>query len=349
MKITTTLIALILALNAGAQTNKPTFIKGTMDIRFNTRTVAEPTKGVTDLYTLNLNVSDSALFKGTIAFTPYLASFLGAVQSASLNYNIECDVVNPANPSQTKNVGRLYGIVPITPEGVYKFGDGSLRVGVYASGRSQEFESKFTGTAAGKPLVRSEGFLDKLKREAMNISKTVNGKTVTLIVKKYDKMTFTGHVMGQGPVPIYGEATVSGEMVYDYARLAWYFNNLKMSYAQDGQSKVDTLTGSIRWVESPQRKSNGEGEYQFDVRVNEPPPSESSAFSAATDESAFFQTDDTVAGLSGTMKYRDTMKGETVTASVVAVDLKGSKLSRQQTMNLAKLIMISSIIPINAE
>lgn len=345
-----TLIALLsLAITATAQTNlKPTFVKGTMDIRYNTRTAAEPTKGVTDIYALDLNVSDSAKFKGTIAFTPYLASFLGAAQPASLNYNIECDVVNPANPAQTKNAGRLYGIVPITPEGVYEFGKGSLRVGVHATGRVQEFESKFTGAAAGRPLVKKAGWLDQLK-SSMNISKTVGGKTVTIIVKKYDKMLFTQHVLGDGPVPVYGTTTVNGEMIYDYARLAWYFNNVTITYKSGDQAKIDTITGSIRWVESPNRKADGMGEYQFDVRVNEPPPSEASAFPAATDEAAFFATDDTVAGITGTMKYRDTMRGETVTASAVAVDLKGNRLAKQQTMNLTKLILLSSVVPLNAE
>lgn len=352
-KIQIALLALM-ALQATAETNKSTFIKGDMDIRFNTRQLKDgkPTKGVVDNYRLNLNVSDSALFKGNIAFTPYISGTFGTfgvAQAASLNYLIECDVVNPANPSQTKNVGRLYGVVPIDANGTYWFNDGTLRIGVYTTGRAQGFESKFTGVAAGRPLVKSTGFFDSLKKEAMNISKQIKGKTVTIIVKKYDKMTFTSHVLGAGPVQVYPESTVNGEMVYDYARLAWYFNNVTVSYLVDGRQLTDKLGGNIRWVESPQRKSNGEGEYQFDVRVNDPPPNESTVFAGASDESAFFQTDDSVAALTGAMKYKDMMSGDTVTGSVVAINLQGNKLTRQQTMNLAKLILLSCIVPLNSE
>lgn len=349
------LLALAAALQLSAQTNKPSFIKGAMEIKFNTRVKKDasgiPAKGVTDDYRVDLNVSDSAVFKGSIAFTPHIeGGILGGAQPAALNYAVECDVVNPANPAQTRNVGRLYGVVPIEGNGLYKFNDGSLKIAVHAMNRAQGFESKFKGTAAGRPLVRQEGWLDRLKKEAMNITKTVNGKAVRLVVSKYDKMTYTGHTLGAGPVQVYGEAIVNGEMIYDYGRTAWYFNNVTISYSgSEGTTLMDKLTGNIRWVESPQRKSNGEGEYQFDVRVNEPPPNESAAFAGPSDESAFFQVDDSVSALTGTMKYKDVMSGEIVTGSSVQVDLRGGRLTRQQTMNLAKLILLSAIVPLNAE
>lgn len=343
-----TIVFIALAMQATAQTNKPNFIKGAMEIKFNARTQKDKV-GVSDNYRIDLNVSDSAVFKGNITFTPYIAGTFSVTQPASLNYLVECDVVNPANPSQTKNVGRIYGLVPIDPNGTYKFNEGNLKIGVYAIGRAQGFESKFTGLAAGRPLINQQGFLEKLKKEAMNITRSVNGKTVSLVVSKYDKMRYSGHTLGAGPVQVYPESVVNGEMIYDYARLAWYFNNVTIAYLVDGRTLTDKLTGNIRWIESPQRKTNGEGEYQFDVRVNEPPPSESAVFAGASDEAAFFQTDESIAALTGTMKYKDTMAGETVSASAVTIDLKAAKLTRQQTMNLAKLILLSAIVPLNAE
>lgn len=104
----------------------------------------------------------------------------------------------------------------------------------------------------------------------------------------------------------------------------------------------DKLTGSIRWVEKA-------GTYEFDIRVNEPPPNESAAFNASADENSFFETDNSIPSLSGIMKYVDNKSGDVVTGSKVTVNLVGNKLSKNQVMNLFKLIMLSSIAPINAE
>ena len=38
-----------------------------------------------------------------------------------------------------------------------------------------------------------------------------------------------------------------------------------------------------------------------------------------------------------------------VRASVVTVDLKGNQLSQQQVMYLGKLLMMSAVVPMNAE
>jgi hypothetical protein len=138
-------------------------------------------------------------------------------------------------------------------------------------------------------------------------------------------------------------------MIYDYGRTAWYFDNVTVTYVIDGRQYQDKLTGNIRWIESPSRASNGEGEYQFDVRVNEPAQSEASVFTGPADEAAFFATDDAIPALTGVMKYKDTLVGDTVTASAVTVDLKGNKLSKQQTMYLAKLLLMTCVIPLNSD
>jgi hypothetical protein len=349
----TTVLILMAAMACLADTNKPTFVRGSMEIRYSSRTDqvdGKPKPGATDKYTLNVNISDSAVFRGSITYTPLIAGLLDRItQPASLSYNVDCDVVNPANPSQTKNVGRLYGLVPIEASGVYKYTAGSLKVSVYPIGRAQGFDSKFTGLASGKPLLKTVSLIDKVKKEALSVTKQIQGRTVAIAVKKYDKMAFQHHTIGAGPVQYYPEATVNGTMIYDYDRYAWYFQGVQIAYVVDGAQRVDKLTGSIRWIESPHRRANGEGEYQFDVRVNEPPPSESNVFAGATDEAAFFQTDDSIAALTGTMKYKDSLLGEAVTSSQVKFDLNGNKLSRMQTMNLAKLVLFSCTVPMNAE
>lgn len=330
-----------------------TFIKGELGIKFNTRTSTEsdgaPKEGSTDKYTLSVNVSNSVLFRGTIVHTPYIHKVVSSSQLAKLEYTVECDVVNPKNPSQTRNVGRLFGIVPVDEKNAYRFADGSLKIAVFPVGTAKGFESSFKGVALGKPPSSSEGFLSKLKKEALSVSKTVNGKNVAISVTKYDKMEYQTHVLAAGPVQIYPEVIINGSLIYDYGRTAWYFENVTATYVVDGRQYQDKLTGNIRWIESPNRAANGEGEYQFDVRVNEPAQAEASVFTGPADEAAFFATDDSIPALTGTMKYKDTLLGQTVASSAVTVDLKGNKLTKQQAMYLAKLLFITNIVPLNAE
>lgn len=335
-------IALVTAVAVSAQTTN-IFIKGSLDIQFGTRNQTS----AADRYTLSINVCDSALFHGTVLAKPFVPGTLSD-QNGSLTYKVACDVVNPKNPSQTKNVGTLSGVVPVDSKNIYRFADGNLKISILSVGTAKEFNSKFGGLALGKP-PQTSGMLAKIKQEAINLTKNVNGKTVGITVTKYDKMEFQNHVMAAGPVQIYPEVTLNGAMLYDYARNVWYFQNVIAVYSMDGRQLADRLSGNIRWIESPNRKSNGEGQYEFDIRLNEPPPSESAVFSAAQDESAFFETDNSISSLNGTMKYKDTISGDSVVASVVQIDLTGNKLTKQQAMYLCKMLMLSTIVPMNAE
>jgi len=353
-KLTALLItAVMVAFTASAQTNAPLFIKGGMNIAYNSRQSATPVKGVQDVYTLNVNVANSALFHGTIADTPQIIDgwvSKSVSQKRSIKYDIACDVVNPKNPAQTKNVGRMYGSVPIASDGTYNYDSGNLTVDILPIGNAGGFSSKFSGIALGKPMGRPANWMDTLQRQTVNITRSVNGKTMTVALKKYDKMEFRQHVIGAGPVAIYQSVTVNGEMLYDYDKNCWFFNNVTVQYADAGVVKIDRLTGTIRWVESPQRKQNGEGEYQFDIRVNEPPASAESAFTTkATDESAFFETDTTVPAVAGTFKYKDTMRGDTTMASTVTIDLTGANITKQQLMVVGKVVIFSCVVPMNAD
>ena len=345
-------MATLACFSVTAQTNNSPFIKGTIDIKYNSR-LSAPTKGVKDIYTLNINVANSALFKGTISDLPQIIEGYiskAVTQPRGLNYDISCDVVNPKNPTQTKNVGRLYGNVPIASDGSYLYDRGSLTVDILPMGNAGGFSSKFQGVTIGKPLARPANWMETLQRPLVNITRTVNGKTTTVALKKYDKMEFRNHILGAGPVAIYQPATVSGEMLYDYDKNCWFFNNITVQYADNNLLKADRLTGTIRWVESPQRKQNGEGEYQFDVRVNEPPVSVAAAFDTkASDESSFFEVDTSVPALVGSMKYKDTLKGDSTVSSQVTVDLIGNNLSKQQVMFLTKIILFSCVVPMNGD
>lgn len=343
-KLLFSLIAFAMVSISMAQTNPPTFIKGTLDIRFGTRTKSAPT----DKYTINVNVCNSALFRGTVDAKPFVKGYVSD-DKGSLTYDIGCDVVNPKNPSQTRNVGKLFGTVPVDGNNVYRFTDGNLRISVLGMGTAKGFDSKFNGLALGKPPVNNSVFAS-LKQQAISLTKTTsNGKTVGITVTKYDKMEFQNHVLAAGPVQVYPEVNVNGTMLYDYARSAWYLQNVTAVYAVDGRQLADKLTGNIRWVESPTRKTTGEGQYEFDIRLNEPVGGEAAVFAGAQDESSFFEVDNSVSSLIGTMKYKDSMSGDSVVASNVVIDLIGNKLTKQQAMYLCKLIVMSTIVPLNAE
>lgn len=345
-KLLTLISVALLVTQAYAQT-KPVFIKGDMNIKFLSR--QNPGKeGVADKYTMRINVSDSTLFSGTIDHLPYIPGTFND-QYGSLTYAVDCDVINPNNTAQTKNVGKIFGVVPVDKNNVYRFADGNLQVNIFGLGAAKGFDSKFNGLALGKPPAKSAGFFAKIKQEAINITKQVNGQTVALSVTKYDKMEFQNHILASGPVAIYPETSVSGTMLFDYGRNAWYFQRVSVTYPVDGRQMIDTLSGNIRWVEAPNRKVTGEGFYEFDIRVNEPQQSESAIFAAATDEAAFFATDDVIPALTGTMKYKDTIRNGSVVESVVTINLTGNKLNKIQAMYLAKLLFLSSAVPLNAE
>lgn len=325
-----------------AITAKPLAITGGMTISFPTRT--NKSTGVVDTYALEVNVANSALFRGTVTQRPFMKQMIGANQSGQLTYAIDTDVVNPANPAQTVNVGRLFGTVLVDERNVYRFDDGFLKLNVNPRGKAAGFESRFTGLALGKPPAASG--IAKIKQDTLRL---VSGKGGAVTLKNYDIMRFQNLVLAAGPVQIYPEVTMAGDMPYDYDRSIWYFKNVTVNYGVNGQRMFDTLTGTIRWIEDAARKTNGLGHYDFDVRVNEPPPSESAVFGGTNDESSFFSQDDSIPTLTGTISYKDTMNGDTVTGSIVVIDLRGNKLTKQQMMYLAKLIFLTILVPFNAE
>lgn len=340
-------LTLACAIGASAATNTPPIaIKGNIDIKYNTRT--QPgVKGVKDIYTLNVNVGGGSLFQGTITDTPQIIEgYISkeVTQKRSLNYDVNCDLINPKNPSQTKNVGRLFGRVGIDSDGTYRYDTGNLTVDILPIGQGQQLSSRFGGTALGKPLSRPSNWMETLKCSTVNITRNINGKTTTIALKKYDKMDFRQHVIGAGPLIAYQPVTVNGEMLYDYDKSCWFFNNITMQYADNGVVKIDRIAGTIRW----DKKTS---EYAFDVRVNEPPPSNNNAFetSATTDESAFFETDSSIPALTGTMKYKDTTKGDVTLASLVNIDLTGNNINKQQVMALTKMIIFSAVVPMNSD
>ncbi len=343
------LASIILLTSLGvAQTPESFPITGTLSIKYNTRTQVDgskPKASVVDTYTLDVNAANSARFKGNITYLPYISNTFGSDQQGRVTYDMDLDVINPKNVAQVRNVGKMFGAVPVDKQNIYHFSEGAgVKIAVLPIGQAKGFESRFSGLALAKPPA-SSGW-SKIKQDAV---KLVSSKGGSITLTKYDKMEFQSHVIPAGPVQIYPETAVTGVMFYDYGRSAWHFNNVNFIYGLDGKRMNDTISGSIRWVEDPQRKINGQGQYEFDIRVNEPPPSENAIFSAVADEAAFFASNDNIPALTGTLKYKDSMAGGTVVASQVLVDLKGTSLTKLQVMYLCKLLFLTAVVPLNAE
>ena len=338
----TKLFAIILAgfvsISAFAQTPvpPPTFVKGSINIQFESRQKPDVEK-ITDKYNFNLNVSNSVLFKGLIEYRPFIKSTFSANQNAQLTYDIDADIINPKNPTQTRNVGKVLGVVPISENNVYDFAGGNAKINVFGAGNARGFESKFSGQALGKPPAKS-GFA-AIQQEAIRL---VNSKGGSVTLAKYDKLEFVSVLIPAGPSGNYPDTVISGNFLYEYEKGSWYLHNITISYTLDNKRIQDTLTGNIRWKN---------GQYDFDIRVNEALPSEAAVFApaVAADESAFFAEDTESQGVTGTVKYKDTKAGNRVIASVVDVDLKGNRISKQQIMAITKLVFFVAVVPFNAE
>lgn len=334
-------------------------INGSMAIDFkshkDTDDSGKPVAGVKDTYTLDVTVAETLQFGGKIEYLPPIFNSLGlSKQDSQVYYNLDLGIKNPANlTAPPMNIGRFVGAVPVDRKGVYQYDRGTARIAVDAHGQSAGFESKFQGTAAGKPPVTGS-ITEKVQQQALQLKRQVGGKQVAIAVTKYDKMQWDA-TLPAGPVRMYPEAHISGEMLFDYERTAWYFNGVQITYQVGGKTVSDKLTGNIKWVKSPNYKSTGEGEYQFDVRVNEPEQgaqaTEAAAFAPA-DEAAFFASDTAIPSLQGRMKYKDSLINgdeDNVSASKVEIALTGNKLSKMQVVNLAKVFVFGDIVPMNSD
>lgn len=342
---------------------KDDIIAGTMQIEFKTRTILDtsgnlkegsPAENIADIYKLDLFVADTTEYVGEIQRFPKLYSkiFGKNKQDAKLFYNVQLNVLNPKDLKQKKTVGKWVGTVPVDPTtGAYDLSGGgaqesALRVDVDAVGKAQAFKDKFGGKLIGKS-EKKEGLSSSIYK------RVVGNKTVEVKVTKSDPMSFQGVQLAKGPAEIYPKATVNGKLDYDYETGNYYADNIKINYSLDGKDIEDTITGTIKWVEDPDRASNGKGYYDFNLRFNEEKnkvaSTEGNAFEAMSDEDAFFAVDTTVPSLTGKIEYVDTfIDGTTPASSKVTYHLNANKLTKQQAVNFFKLWLVA-VGPTNDE
>ena len=346
---------------------KDDVIAGTMNIDFKTRTNLDTSGDLkegsaaintADTYKLALIVADTTEFAGEIQRYPRLASsILGRTkQEAKLYYDIALSVLNPRDLKQKKTVGKWVGTVPMNPQtGAYDLSGGGsqespLRVSVDAVGRAAAFNDSFGGRMIGK-ATKKEGLGSSIYK------RVVGNKTVEVKVTKSDPMSFQGIQLAKGPAEIYPKTTVNGKLDYDYETGNYYADNISFKYALDGKDVEDVVSGTIKWVEDPDRATNGKGYYEFNLRFNEaknkPASTEGNAFEAMSDEDAFFAVDNSIPALTGRIEYVDTFVpggGEepVPSSSKVTYKLNANKLTKQQVVNFFKLWLIA-VGPTNDE
>jgi len=161
-------------------------------------------------------------------------------------------------------------------------------------------------------------------------------------------------VLAKGPAETYPRTVVNGRLDYDYETGNYFADNIRMRYSLDGQDYEDIITGTIKWVEDPDRESNGKGYYDFNLRFNEEKnkstTGESAAFEELSGEDAFFAVDNSIPCLTGRVSYVDVIPAgsELPTSSKVTYNLNANKLTKQQVMNFFKLWLVA-VGPTNDE
>ncbi len=330
-------------------------IAGTMDIDFGTRTNLDTSGdlkpgsaavGAKDEYKFTLSVATTTEYSGSISRQPNLftKTLARRKQDALLSYSIDLAVLNPRDLKQKRVVGKWVGTVPIdTATGAFDLAGGRakespLRIAVDAVGRAPSFQDYFAGRLVGKAEKK-----DNLAQ--YTFKRVVGNKTVQMVVKKSDPMRFENIKLAKGPAESYPACSVTGRLDYDYETGNWFTDGIRFAYSVDGRDYEDIVTGSIKWVEDPDRETNGKGYYEFNLRFNEEKfaksSSESEAFEKMSDEDAFFAVDDSIPCLTGRITYVDTMgENDLPTASKVTYALNANKLTKQQVVNFAKLWLL---------
>lgn len=351
--------------NYTAPANMTDAITGTMTITFGTRTNRDtngvPNLGAIDTYATDMVVLNSFVLRGDVTRQPWLTGEVigGTRQQGFLDYNLATFLRNPADPTQTVTLGGWVGALQLDGAGKYLLaippsGSGRLRITADARGNIPGFVSNFDGEIQGR-RPRQGGLLGMANRATEAVTRTYTrvmegGQQAQITVAGADPMGFNNVTMAAGPLQVYPSTVVNGSMDYDPETGNWYVE-ITASYTSEGIAFNDRYSGTIRWIEDPNREANGLGYYELNVRINEQAAGEAAVFAptaAMTMEEAFFATVTTVPGFTGRVSYQDTFVADTVSRSVVTYDIDANQASRIQIMNFAKLLFLI-IGPFNDE
>ncbi len=321
------------------------FIKGSLAINWGTRLPQNrdgdyPKIDVTDNFAYDVTVG-STFYKGVVQCRPYIFSkHLGRVlQVGDCKYDVNVGVINPANPTQTKTVGKIVGNYAIDQNGQVNLADTPVRMEVQTIGQAKGFISKYTGMFNGKP-AKAETTISKLRAEAVKKSATVTRmigeKSISVKLENVDPVTFQNTGLPSGPSGNYPETTVNGQLIYSYETDNW-FPQLTLN---QGDVK-DVLGGGIKYVE----ESKGVARYELNVILNEGKgglASEASAFADAKGEDAFFAADPSQSLINGTIGFRTTVGGanDLPAKTDIAFNIGLQKVTAQQAQSFWKMLLL---------
>lgn len=310
-----------------------------------------------DQYAIDLNVADYVSFDGSASRVP----------GRSIEYNVRLMAHNPGNPAQSRHVGQFKGVVAIDSEGKYLLRGNDrmqidpsqrLMISMLVTPRGMAQDNPFDGLIQGK-APKASGLLARLRQTVEQVkqyTREIGGRTVTVSVENPDIMEFRNLKLGAGPWPELTEVTVNGNLDYDYASGNWLTQGITMSYAQDGATVEDRITGTIRWVDDEGSVTVGgeshpyTGYYEFNLRYNEDQfnVDAQDAFFGQDDseEDVFFGQDNRVPGLIGNVYFNDSNfvgegDEETATRSEVSYAIEANQLSPVQLVNFTKLWLLA--------
>lgn len=299
-------------------------------------------ENATDTYAVQLTLPNRGQIRGTVNREPRkVSSILGREQRPlQMRYDLAWRQPN-GSTSPWK------GVMPIQPSGEYTFAAGSedrLKIG----------SSLFGGNIQGKP---QQGASSGVSAKLRSYVRWIRGKQVKVTAQHLDPLEFRTLQLAAGPSADMPAATVTGRLDYDYDTGNWYTDRLEFRYSQQGVERVDIFSGSIRWKEDPQRKTNGKGTYELNLRLNDAQSgkTEDAYFATPADEEAFFDVESDIPGVYGSIAYHDTYKAgdagtddPTVVRSVAAYQLQMNGLTAAQYGNFLKLWFLI-IGPMNDE
>jgi hypothetical protein len=321
------------------------FIKGTLAVTWETRLPHNrdgdfPKIDITDNFVYDVTVG-TTFYKGAVKCRPYIFSkHLGRVlQVGECRYDVNVGVINPANPTQTKTVGKIVGNYAIDQNGQVNLAETPVRMEVQTIGQAKGFTSKYGGMFNGKP-PKAETTISKLRAEAVKKTATVTRmmgeKSISVNLGNVDPVTFQSTVLPSGPSGNYPETTVNGQLIYSYDTENW-FPQLTLN---QGDAK-DTIGGGIKWVED----KKGVARYELNVILNEGkggPANEASAFADAKGEDAFFASDPSLSLINGTIGFRESVGGvsDLPAKTDISFNLGLQKVTAQQAQSFWKMLML---------
>lgn len=310
-------------------------IAGAMDIDWKSRT--DP--AARDTYTLKLAILKTTEYSGKITHDR---------RTAALGFNVDLALRNPRALAERKVVGKWIGTVPFDAAlGVYDIGGGGqlrspLRFSVEAFGKQPAMMDSFDGRIAAR--------LKNNPRLVAHVYHRLRGaKAVPFRVAQVDPVVFDKIHLAQGVSESYPHSIVSGRLDYVPATHNWLTDGLTFQYGEQGQELEDVVLGSVKWTADENRKINGKGFYELNLRFNEAKHAPA-ALKNLTEEEAYFAVDDSIPCLLGRISYEDQFLPGTdrPVRRKVTYDLTANKLTKTQIVNFSKFWLLMAV-PFNDE